>query len=70
MNTWIKRHESDLNTAANTDPTSPGFPGEGAVAWYLWGGNPLDPKQSMKWAETQAEVLDNEVPNGIQTVTN
>ena len=70
MNAWFKRHVGDLNTADNTDPESPDFPGAGAVAFYLWGGNPLDKEQSMKWAERQAERLRKEIPNGIQTVTN
>ena len=65
MNAWFKRHETDLTTAANTDPESPDFPGAGAVAWYLWGGNPLDKEQSMKWAERQSELLREEVVNGV-----
>jgi predicted ABC-type ATPase len=31
------------------------FPGAGAVAFYLWGINPLDPSPAMQWFERQAE---------------
>ena len=70
MNTWFKEHVSDLNAPASTNPTNADFPSQSAIAWYLWGGNPLNAEQSMKWAERQAELLKNEVPNGIQTVRN
>jgi hypothetical protein len=70
MSSWFKDHVSDLNSSASINPESADFPNERAIAWYLWGGNPLNKEQSMKWAERQAELLKDEVPNGIQTITN
>ena len=57
MGPWFARHLTDLDVAANNDPESPDWPGGGAVAWLLWGGNPLDPDQSIKWAARQAELI-------------
>ena len=57
MGQWFARHLTDLDVAANNDPESPDWPGGGAVAWLLWGGNPLDPDQSIKWAARQAELI-------------
>jgi len=57
MGPWFERHLSDLRAQANSDPQAPGWPGPGAVSWLLWGGNPLDPDQSIAWAARQASVI-------------
>ena len=40
MAAWFARHESDLDAPRNTDTNHADWPGAGAVAWLLWGGNP------------------------------
>lgn len=55
MNAWFARHKSDLDSSANSNSRDEDFPAAGAVAWYLWGGDPLNPSQAMNWAERQAE---------------
>jgi len=57
MGPWFERHMSDLEAAANSKPESSDWPGPGAVSWLLWGGNPLNPGQSLDWAMRQASVI-------------
>jgi hypothetical protein len=54
-NAWGARHLVDLEAPQNSDADNDGFPGNGAVAFYLWGINPLDPSPAMQWFERQAE---------------
>jgi hypothetical protein len=54
-NAWGARHLVDLEAPQNSDADNDGFPGAGAVAFYLWGINPLDPSPAMQWFERQAE---------------
>jgi hypothetical protein len=54
-NAWGARHLVDLDAPQNSDADNDGFPGNGAVAFYLWGIDPLDPSPAMKWFERQAE---------------
>ena len=54
-NAWGARHLVDLEAPQNSDADNNGFPGAGAVAFYLWGINPLDPSPAMQWFERQAE---------------
>mgnify|MGYP003148544506 CR=1 FL=1 len=70
MNDWYKEHFQEMNSPASSNPESPNFPSAEAVTFLLWGGDPLKPDQSMKWAEKQAELLKEEMTNGIQTVSN
>ena len=58
MGPWFERHMSDLELAANSKPESSDWPGPGAVSWLLWGGNPLEPGQSIDWAMRQSRVID------------
>ncbi|NDE67358.1 MAG: hypothetical protein EB062_04575, partial [Actinobacteria bacterium] len=51
------RHLVDLEAPQNSDADNDGFPGAGAVAFYLWGINPLDPSPAMNWFERQAERI-------------
>ena len=46
-NAWGARHLVDLDASKNSDPDDKEFPGAGAVAFYLWGINPLDPEPAM-----------------------
>lgn len=54
-NAWGKRHLVDLDSPANSNPNNEDFPSFGAVAFYLWGINPLNPQPAMDWFERQAE---------------
>jgi hypothetical protein len=54
-NAWGARHLVDLEAPQNSDANNDMFPGAGAVAFYLWGINPLDPSPAMQWFERQAE---------------
>ena len=56
-NAWGARHLVDLEAPQNSDADNDGFPGAGAVAFYLWGINPLDPSPAMNWFERQAERI-------------
>lgn len=54
-NAWGARHLVDLDAPQNSNADNDGFPGNGAVAFYLWGIDPLDPSPAMRWFERQAE---------------
>lgn len=50
MSAWFARHESDLKSPKNNNPDHENYPGAGAVAWLLWGGNPTsDPMKAYRW---------------------
>lgn len=52
MAAWFARHKSDLEAPKNSNPNHDDYPGAGAVAWLLWGGNPTSsPMRAMQWAE-------------------
>jgi len=59
-NAWGARHLVDLDAPKNSDPDDKEFPGAGAVAFYLWGINPLDPEPAMNWFMSKAEAIKNE----------
>lgn len=56
-NAWGARHLVDLDAPKNSDPDNDEFPGAGAVAFYLWGINPLDPEPAMDWFMSKAEAI-------------
>ena len=56
-NAWGARHLVDLDAAKNSNPDDKEFPGAGAVAFYLWGINPLNPKPAMDWFMGKAEAI-------------
>lgn len=56
-NAWAARHAIDLEAGQNTDPDADGWPGNGAVAHYLWGIDPTDPDPARSWFERQAEAI-------------
>lgn len=57
---WSARHKVDLDSPKNSNPDSDEFPGAGAVAFYLWGIDPLDPEPAMNWFERKSEAIKNE----------
>ena len=59
-NAWGARHLVDLDAPKNSDPDDKEFPGAGAVAFYLWGINPLDPEPAMNWFMSKAEAIKSE----------
>lgn len=56
-NAWGARHLVDLDAPKNSDPDDKEFPGAGAVAFYLWGINPLDPEPAMNWFMSKAKAI-------------
>lgn len=60
MGPWFARHRVDMDAPAN-DPENDAFPGNGAVAWLVWGGSTSgDIMDAAKWAERTVERLDRE----------
>ncbi len=52
MSAWFARHITDLDASQNNNPNDDKYPGAGAVAWMLWGGNPTSkPMQAKEWAD-------------------
>ena len=64
-NAWGARHLVDLEAPQNSDADDEGWPGRGAVAFYLWGINPLDPKPAMDWFARKAEQIREEEGRGL-----
>lgn len=61
MNAWFARHLPDLEAPANSDPDNEDFPGPGAVAWFLWAGDPTDAEAGgVSWSSRKVEELDAE----------
>lgn len=56
-NAWGARHMVDLRAPQNSNADHKEFPGKGAVAFYLWGINPLNPQPAMQWYERKAEQI-------------
>ena len=56
-NAWGARHEIDLEAPSNSDSNADGWPGNGAVAHYLWGINPLNPEPARTWFARKAEQI-------------
>ena len=65
-NAWGARHLVDLDAPKNSDPDNDEFPGAGAVAFYLWGINPLDPQPAMDWFHEKAEEIKGEVEEEVE----
>lgn len=40
ISAYFARHENEMSLASNSDPGADGYPGNGLIAWKLWGGNP------------------------------
>lgn len=60
---WIARHLVDLDAPANNDPTLDAYPGPGAVAFFLWGVDPLDPEPARAWFARKAEAIKADATN-------
>lgn len=60
---WIARHLVDLDAPANNDSTLDGYPGPGAVAFFLWGVDPLDPEPARAWFARKAEAIKADATN-------
>lgn len=56
-NAWAARHAVDLEAVQNRDPDADGWPGNGAVAHYLWGIDPTDPDPARNWLEREVERI-------------
>ncbi|HEY7824243.1 MAG TPA: HK97 family phage prohead protease [Acidimicrobiia bacterium] len=63
-NAWGARHEPDLDAPQNNDSDADGWPGNGAVAHYLWGINPLDPEPAREWFARKAEQIKADAEEG------
>ena len=59
-NAWAARHMVDLDAPKNSNPDDEEFPGAGAVAFYLWGINPLNPEPAIDWFHEKAELIQGE----------
>ena len=57
VSAWAARHLVDLDAPQNNDPDDDGFPGAGAVAFYLWGIDPLDPSSAIRWFDEKADQI-------------
>ena len=56
-NAWGARHAVDLEADQNTNPDADGWPGNGAVAHYLWGIDPTDPEPARNWFASKAAAI-------------
>ena len=49
LGAWVARHRVDWEgVPQNSDPSNDDFPGPGAVAAYLWGVNPTNPRSAQQ----------------------
>ena len=54
---WTARHLVDLDAPQNSDADADGWPGNGAVAFYLWGIDPLDPQPAIDWFNQKRDEI-------------
>lgn len=54
---WAARHLVDLDAPQNSDADADGWPGNGAVAFYLWGIDPLDPEPAIEWFNRKRDQI-------------
>ena len=54
---WAARHLVDLDAPQNSDADADGWPGAGAVAFYLWGIDPLDPEPAIEWFNRKRDEI-------------
>jgi HK97 family phage prohead protease len=59
----------DLDAEDNRDPEAEGFPGAGAVAFYLWGIDALDPQPAIEWFARKAEAIKAEEGDAMRGAT-
>ena len=65
-NAWAARHMVDLDAPKNSNPDDEEFPGAGAVAFYLWGINPLNPEPAIDWFHEKAELIQGEAEEELE----
>ena len=65
-NAWAARHMVDLDAPKNSNPDDEEFPGAGAVAFYLWGINPLNPEPAIEWFHEKAELIKGELEEEVE----
>jgi HK97 family phage prohead protease len=65
-NAWAARHMVDLDAPKNSNADDEEFPGAGAVAFYLWGINPLNPEPAIEWFHEKAELIKDEVEEEVE----
>ena len=65
-NAWAARHMVDLDAPKNSNPDDEEFPGAGAVAFYLWGINPLNPEPAIEWFHEKAELIKGEIEEEVE----
>lgn len=53
MPAWFARHEVDMSAPANSNADDKAYPGPGAVAWALWGGD-----AGRSWSEAKLKELE------------
>jgi HK97 family phage prohead protease len=63
MAPWFARHKVDGQAPKNSNPSDPGYPGAGLVAWLLWGGDSNFSDRAQNWAQSKIDALDNEQNN-------
>jgi HK97 family phage prohead protease len=54
---WAARHLVDLDAPQNSNADDDGWPGNGAVAFYLWGIDPLDPQPAIDWFNRKRDQI-------------
>jgi len=60
MAPWFARHQVDGKAPSNNDPSDPGYPGAGLVAWLLWGGDSNFSDRAQNWAQRKIDALNAE----------
>jgi HK97 family phage prohead protease len=60
MAPWFARHKVDGQAPKNRDESHPEYPGEGLVAWLLWGGDSNFSDRAQNWAQRKIDALDAE----------
>jgi HK97 family phage prohead protease len=60
MAPWFARHKVDGQATKNSNPSDPGYPGAGLVAWLLWGGDANFSDRAQNWAQRKIDALDAE----------
>jgi len=60
MAPWFARHQVDGKAPSNSNPSDPGYPGAGLVAWLLWGGDSNFSDRAQKLAQSQIDALNAE----------
>ena len=70
MRAWFLRHQTDLEPEQNNNPDHEDFPGPGAVAWYLWGGNATSNQmQAFEWADRKVMEMERDSSYGSASIT-